>query len=70
MASGFDYRELAEIRERLARLEERVNMIAEDIQELKRLVLRRNSYLKWTTIIIGMILSFIATLFGLGWYPP
>jgi len=59
-----------EIVERLARLEAQVEALKEDIQELKQLVAKRNGMMKWMIIMLGMILSFVAAMFGLGWRPP
>ena len=63
-------RELIKINERLARIETRLDNIEQDIDELKQTVNKRNGYLKFIIVMVGMVLSFVATMFGMGWRPP
>ena len=63
-------KELIKINERLARIETRLDNIEQDIDELKQVVNKRNGYLKFTLVLLGMVLSFVAAMFGLGWRPP
>ena len=69
------------INQRLERLENKVDNIdrrvarleadVDNLVKMASVVMKpRNSWMKWFVITLGMILSFIATLFGLGWRPP
>lgn len=51
-------------------LERRMSRVEVEVSDLKRIVAQRNGYFKWITVILAMILSFVAALFGLGWKPP
>lgn len=63
------YTIVMDIRERLARVEQRVEDMDNELKYIKKLLVQRNGYMKWMFIMLGMILSFIAALFGLGWRP-
>jgi len=55
--------DIAEMKERLARLETKVDAIESELR-------KRNGMMKWTIVLLGMILSFVAAMFGMGWRPP
>jgi type VI protein secretion system component VasF len=61
---------LMDIVERLSRLEAKVEDLGREMSELKAEMRRRNGMMKWMVVMLGMILSFVAALFGLGWRPP
>lgn len=72
--SGSD---IIELKERVARLETQIDLVLKRLdrieQKMDKIMVNRygNSNLyKWVTLWIGMVLSFVATLFGLGWVPP
>lgn len=92
------YDAVLELRERVSRLEERVDYLSREIEELasirsdiarlsqkvddvdKKLDAFMNIYakqltsnhkmLKFVTVILAMILSFLAAIFGFHWTPP
>ena len=63
------YEIIMDMRERLAKVEQKVEDMDNEIKYIKKLLIQRNGYMKWMFIMLGMILSFIAALFGLGWRP-
>lgn len=63
------YTIVIDMRERLARVEQKVEDMESEIKYIKKLLVQRNGYMKWMIVMLGMILSFIAALFGIGWKP-
>ena len=61
---------IMELIERVSKLESQVEDLKGEIKALKTIILKRNSLMKYTIIILGMLMSFIAAMFGLGWRPP
>ena len=60
-----------DIDRRVARLEAKMDDVSSEVQQLRRVLnAARNATWKWILALIGMILSFVAALFGLGWRPP
>jgi len=59
-----------EIIERLARLEQKVEDLEKKIDELTQMITQHNGYFKWMAIMMSIVLSFVAAMFGLGWRPP
>jgi len=67
-----------DMRERLARVEQRVDNIENDVSEIKRLinklVERRNGLIKFLVgamiTVMVIVLSFVAAILGVHWAPP
>jgi len=67
-----------DMRERLARVEQRVDNIENDVSEIKALLnkflVKRNGLIKFlvgaTITIIAIVLSFVAAILGVHWVPP
>lgn len=98
MAGDDVYKSIEELRERVTRLEERVDLLTRELESIDRLQAQvsamsqkvddidkkldefmkiymrqlssNHRMLKFVLMLIGMILSFLAALFGLHWYPP
>jgi len=69
---------IMDMRERIARVEQRVDSIESDVREMKellnRFLVKRNGLIKFLVgamiVIIGIVLSFVAAVLGVHWTPP
>ncbi len=59
-----------DIKERLARLEARLEALEHKVDQLVELIASRNHMMKWFTTLLVIVLSFIAALVGIKWALP
>lgn len=61
---------LTDILERLTRVETKIEDVEKRMDDLKEEITRSKDYMKYLIIILSLILSFVAAMFGMGWRPP
>lgn len=65
---------IMELRERVARLEQRVEDIDKKLDNIMEHYLSQrpslNGVFKWVVITLGLVFSFIAAVLGVRWNPP
>jgi len=64
------FKTLLRIESRISKLEARMDDMEKEIRDIKQELSKRNGYFKYMIILITIILSFVAAMFGMGWRPP
>lgn len=64
-------KDIGEMNGRIEQIDKRLTELEERIEKLEKAVYKSGNkvHIKYFIITIGVVLSFIATLFGLGWRP-
>ena len=67
------WRNIYDLDKRISVIEEKLDMIIEQLQDLRNNVEKRNGLVKWTiTVYVSTliaVLSFVAAMFHMGWKP-
>lgn len=65
-----DIKELKKTVDYLDKKVEKIDVLEAKLDIIAKSMNKRNNYMKFTIVLLGIILSFVAAMFGLGWRPP